>query len=182
MIGHDNSVQDPRHLAEIENAILHNGEKPKVIAWFVDHALRDHKAEREQQERIRQGSAETARPFWKTVPYIRKHYKGQADSIARAATDEDRREFAQEWADYQAKRELPSKHSIKLLPGNNVCTQAAFDELGLTTIEDFMDHVAKHPNILEVFDELIPLHEAAKRWQTFMKPRLKLINGEVRSD
>ena len=182
MIGHDNSVRDQRHLQEIENAILHDGNKPELIAWFIDHAVRDHKAENELKERIKAGSDEVARPFWKKVPYIQKHYRGQTDSIARAATDEDRRQFASEWQAYVDNQNGTKKHSIKLLPGNNVCVQAVFDELGLTTIEDFISHMETHPNLLDIFSELQPLHETAKRWRTFMKPRLKLVDGALQED
>lgn len=175
-IAHDGSISDPAELRRIENSII--GPASELTVRFIDHAAVDAKAMGEQQERIKNGSGEIARPYWKTTPYIEKKHKGQKDFVAKPATERDKREFAEAWAEYEKQKDTPPKHSIELLPGNNVCTQAAFNELNIMYIEDFLAFCEDHPETLEIFDELVPLHEAAKRWRTFMKPRLKLVNGK----
>lgn len=177
MLATDNSVTDPRLLAEIEHMIV--GQPGEIRARFYEHAKRDHRAEAEQQQRIKEGSDEVARPFFKSAVYIETKAKGQIDFAARPATDQDQRDYPREWAAFQATKNTPPKHSINLLPGNTVVTQAIFDELRLQTIEDFIEFTEKQPKIMEIFTELAPLLEAAKRWRTFMKPRLRLVNGEV---
>lgn len=176
MIASDNSIRDPRHLQEIERAIA--GPESELIVKFVEHARRDHKAEGEQRKRIEEGSDEIARPFFKTAIYIQKRFKGQIDHIAKPASDADKREYRREWEEFQSRKGIPDKHSIQLLPGNDVCTQAVFDELNVQTIEDFLDFADQKPEIMDIFSELKPLHEVAKRWRTFMKPKLRLVNGE----
>lgn len=175
-IAHDNSINDPNELRMIENAII--GPRGELTVRFVDHAAPDPKAMGAQRKRIEEGSDEVERPYFKCKPYIEKKHKGQKDFVAKPATEKDKREFPEAWAEYQAQKDTPPKHSIQLLPGNDVCTQAVFNELNIVYIEDFLTFTEEHPEILEVFDELVPLLEAAKRWRTFMKPRLKLVNGK----
>jgi hypothetical protein len=179
MIADDGSVRDPRHLQQIVDAIA--GPKPDLMVRFVEHAKRDHKAEQEQQERIDAGSGEVARPYFKSTVYIDKRHKGQKDHMSKPATQEDKRNFPNEWAAFQAAQEQPAKHAIALLPGNSVCTQAIFDHLRIEYIEDFLVFTEEHPEILDIFNELRPMLEVAKRWRTFMKPRLKLIEGELKN-
>jgi len=171
-IASDGSISDPRHLAEIQAAI--QGEPSKLIIKFIKHAKRDHKAQNKQAERIAAGSSEVVRPYYKEVLYISKKYRGQIDHISKPASEQDKRDYPAEFAVFEASKDLPTKVSIVLLPGNGVCEQAVFDHLGINTIEDFMLHMEQHPDILDVFSELSPLLEAAKRWRTFMKPRIKL--------
>ena len=177
MLATDNSVTDPRLLAEIENMIV--GQPGEIRARFYEHAKRDHRAEAEQQKRIKEGSDEVARPFFRSAVYIETKARGQTDFAARPATDEDKRQYPREWAIFEQNRDKPPKHSIQLLPGNTVVTQALFNELRVETIEDFLEFVERQPKIMEIFSELVPLLEAAKRWRTFMKPRLKLIDGKI---
>lgn len=179
MLATDGGAIDPRHLQEIKQAII--GPESEQIVRFYEHARRDHRKEQEQQERIKEGSGEVARPFWTSAVYIEKRFKGQIDYIAKPATDQDKRENPREWAAFDANKGKPPKHSVRLLPGNDVCTQAAFDELRIEYIEDFIAFAEAKPEILEIFSELAPLLETAKRWRTFMKPRLKLVDGKVQN-
>ena len=179
-IAGDNSVRDPRHLAEIEQTIV--GPPSELIVRFFEHARRDNQAENEQKKRIDEGADEIARPYWKKAVYIERRFKGQIDHMARPASDQDKREYRQAWEEFKANQDKPPKHDIRLLPGNGVCTQAVFDELNIQTIEDFLYFTEKNPDILAIFGELQPLVEVAKRWRTFMKPRLKLVNGELNGD
>lgn len=179
MLAHDESIRDPNELRQIEEAII--GKRGQLHVRFFDHAARDAKAEAQQRDRIENGSDEVARPFFKRVPYIQKRHDGQKDYMSKPATDEDRRQHPKAWADYEAQRDKPPKHSVELLPGNDVVTQAVFNELNIFFIEDFLLFAEQHPQTLEIFAELKPLLEHAKRWRTFMKPRLKLVNGEIKN-
>lgn len=176
-IAHDNSIRDPQELQRIEESIL--GKRSKVRVRFFQHAARDAKAEAQQRDRIEAGSTEIARPFFKMVPYIERRHQDQKDYMSRIATEQDRRDHPKEWAEFQEATEKPPKHAIELLPGNNVVTLAIFDELNILYIEDFLEFAERKPEILEIFSELLPLFEAAKRWRTFMKPRLKLVEGKA---
>lgn len=179
-IAHDNNITNPKDLKQIENAVLHNGEAPELHVTFFVHATTDHKAEAQLRDRIEQGSGETVRPIFKESVYIQKRHQGQVDFMSKPANDQDKRDFPDEWQAFEEQRKKPEKHGIQLLPKNTACIQAVFNHLNIYFIEDFLDFVEQQPNILDVFDELVPLHEAAKRWRTFMKPRLKLVNGEIK--
>lgn len=177
-IASDNSVVEPHVLREIEQSIA--GPPSELIVSFTEHARRDHKAEAAQAQRIKEGADEIARPFFKADVYIQKRFRGQIDYMAKPATDKDRREHAAEWREFLANKGKPAKHSIQLLPGNDVCTQAVFDELNIRTIEDFLEFAERKPETISIFHELAPMLEVAKRWRTFMKPRLKLVNGDLK--
>lgn len=176
-IASDNSIRDPRHLKEIERAIV--GDESELMVRFLEHAKRDHKAEQEQRKRIAEGSDEVERPYFKKAAYIEKRHKGQIDYMSKPATEQDKRDFPQQWERFEQSKNQPPKHHISLLPGCGVCEQAIFNELNITAIEDFLEFSEKSPEILSIFDELGPLLEVAKRWRTFMKPRLKLVEGKV---
>lgn len=178
MLAHDNSIRDPRELKQIEEAII--GPNGRIHVRFVDHAARDASKEAQQRDRIEKGSDEVARPFFKRVPYIEKRFEGQKDFISKPATEQDKREHRQAWEEYQKIAGRPPRHAIQLLPGNDVVTLAIFNELNILHIEDFLEFSEQHPDTLDIFEELKPLLDAAKRWRTFMKPRLKLVNGEMK--
>lgn len=177
MLAHDNSITNPQELQKIEEAII--GPKGRLTVRFFEHAARDAKAEAQQRDRIEAGADEVARPFFKRTLYIEKRHEDQKDYVAKPATDRDKREFKAAYEAFEANKDQPPKHSIQLLPGVDVCALAVFNELNLLYIEDFLTFAEQKPEILDIFDELKPLYEVAKRWRTFMKPRLKLVNGKI---
>lgn len=179
-IATDNSITDPRQVRDIEQAIIHDGKPiPKLRVRFFEHAAKDAAAEARQRDRIEAGSGEVARPYFKRALYIEKRHEDQKDYITKPATERDKREFRDAFEAFEAQKDQPKKHSIQLLPGADVVAQAIFNELNLLYIEDFLEFSEAKPEILDIFDELRPLLEVAKRWRTFMKPRLKLVNGKI---
>jgi hypothetical protein len=111
--------------------------------------------------------------------FIERRHKGQKDYISRPAKESEKREYPREWAVFQEQQGKPPKHHISLLPGCDVLALAVFDELNISYIEDFLIFAEERPEIIDIFDELVPLLENAKRWRTFMKPRLKLVEGKA---
>ena len=172
MLAHDGSINDRGLLKTIERTLV--GEAPDLMVKFYEHARRDHKAEAEQRKRIKEGSDEVERPFFKKAVYIQKKFKGQPDYNSKPATEQHKREFPAEWEAFKATQGQPPKHSVSQLPGADVCELAIFEELNIEYIEDFLQFSEERPEILEIFTELQPLYDNAKRWRTFMKPRIKL--------
>lgn len=182
-IAHDGSIRDPRTLERITNELAgaFGMEETEPRVKFYEHAVRDQKREREQQQRIEAGAEEIARPFFKVADYVEIRFPDVKDYISRPVKDEDRRTYPQQWAAYQARKERGgSRTELAVLPEMGAVEQAICDHLRLTYIEDLIEYVEQQPQILDIFGELHTILDSAKRWRSFRKPRMKLVNGELK--
>lgn len=141
-------MQDP-HLAKIKQAMGYGGGRP--IVQFYDHAVKDEAL-----------SEQCGRPRYKKLVYIQKQSSAPdqvvKDTFSRKATEQDKHDFPEEWAEYERRKGAIDNLDPLLtsVPGMHVAAQFELRDLGIFTCRQLVDY--QKP--LEGLEEL---RETAKR-------------------
>ena len=126
-------------------------DKSKPLIQFYDHAVRNNEK-----------SEQYGRPRYDAKVYLRKVPTSPdrvvRDVFSRKMTEQDKREYPDEWAHYLERKSGADNHNplITILPGMTVAAQAELKELRIFNCRQL---IACERNL----DDLEPLREVARK-------------------
>ena len=169
----------PQHdQAMIEREIF--GVRPPPTVHFYLHGAKNGDA-----------TMQAGYPVYTDRIYIQEKIPDCPDYMSRVASPADIRQHKEAYALFERSREW-KHHSLELLPGMSPALLATCRELGYFTIEQLADHTPENAHWTKIDEgdpypalsgQLPPaLQEVkvtAKRFASFNKPRLRLVDGKM---
>lgn len=118
-------------------------------------------------------TAASGRNRYRNAPMICKRNVGEKDFISEPLTDEHKYRFPRSWGWWQAQKDRQAKTPVSLLPGITAAEIMELADLSITDVEALAG--------ADVPEELDPLKAMALRLRTLSKPRMRLIDGQLRA-